>query len=194
MATGKGTTGSTAQTMKAGDAKPKPAKRAISELEAQKRQMMAKMVAASFGEVVTLMMRTPRYRKMPIETLETTAAAPVALGQVAIAEAQSKETGAVMPVAAVLWARVSPEVDRRLSDVENETTSLNINEWRSGDIPWIIEAIGERKALGKLLHQLVTTVFKSKPPKMRTTGADGKPTIGRLQRVDPQDGKAAPKA
>lgn len=190
MATGKS---ASAPSVKAEETKAKPAKRGVSELEAQKRQMMAKMVAASFGEVVTLMMRTPRYRKMPIETLEATAAAPVALGQVAIAEAQSKETGAVMPIAAVLWARVSPEVDRRLSDTENETTALNINEWRSGDIPWIIEAIGERKALGKLLHQLVTTVFKSSQPKMRTTGADGKPTVGRLQRVDPQDGKAEPK-
>ncbi len=95
-----------------------------------------------------------------------------------------------MPIAVVLWARVSSEVDRRLSDTENETTALNINEWRSGNIPWIIEAIGERKALGKLLHQLVTTVFKTTPPKMRTTGADGKPTVGRLERVDKQDGKA----
>ncbi len=194
MATGKSASDASPRPVKAGDPKAKPAKRAISELEAQKRQLMSKMVAASFGEVVTLMMRTPRYRKMPIETLEATAAAPVALGQVAIAEAQSKETGAVMPIAAVLWARVSPEVDRRLSDTENETTSLNINEWRSGDIPWIIEAIGERKALGKLLHQLVTTVFKSTQPNMRTTGADGKPTVGRLQRVDRQDGKAGPKA
>lgn len=193
MATDKSASNASARSAKAGDAKPKPAKAAVSELEAKQKQMMAKLVAASFGEVVTLMMRTPRYRKMPIETLEATAAAPVALGQVAIAEAQSKETGAVMPIAAVLWARVSPEVDRRLSDTENETTSLNVNEWRSGNIPWIIEAIGERKALGKLLHQLVTTVFKSTPPKMRTTGADGKPTVGRLERVDKQDGKPSSK-
>lgn len=179
----------------AADAKAKPAKKApASKLEAQQKAMMAKMVAASFGEVVTLMMRTPRYRKMPIETLEATAAAPVALGQVAIAEAQSRETGSVMPIAAVLWARVSPEVDRRLSDIENETTALGVNEWRSGNIPWIIEAIGDRKALGRLLHQLVSTVFKSTPPKMRTTGTDGRPTVGRLQRVDPQDAPAGRKS
>lgn len=190
MATDKSAPSAAARSGKAGDAKSKSAKTALSELEVKQKQMMAKLVAASFGEVVTLMMRTPRYRKMPIETLEATAAAPVALGQVAIAEAQSKETGAVMPIAVVLWARVSSEVDRRLSDTENETTALNINEWRSGNIPWIIEAIGERKALGKLLHQLVTTVFKTTPPKMRTTGADGKPTVGRLERVDKQDVKA----
>ncbi len=172
---------------KPGDQKSKPAKPQISKLEAQKRAMMAKMVAASFGEVVTLMMRTPRYRKMPIEALEASAAAPVALGQVAIAEAQSKANGATMPVAAVLWAKVSPEVDRRLSDTQNETTALAVNEWRSGDIPWIIEAIGERKALGTLLHQLMGTAFKSTPPKMRTTGADGRPTVGRLERVENQD-------
>lgn len=174
-------------------AKPKEsaAQRSTPPLEAQQRALMAKMVAASFGEVVTLMMRTPRYRKMPIETLEVTAAAPVALGQVAIAGSQSKETGALTPVAAVLWARVSPEVDRRLSNTENETGALAINEWRSGDIPWIIEAVGEREALGKLLHQLVTTVFRDRPPKIRTAGADGKPTVGRLERVDPQARKVS---
>lgn len=167
----------------------KPAKRAaVSQLQAKQKAMMAKMVAASFGEVVTLMMRTPRYRKMPLESLESTAAAPVALGQVAIAEAQSKETGAVMPIAAVMWAFVSPEVDRRLSDVDQDHGMLDKMEWRSGDIPWIIEAIGDRRAVGRLLHQLVATTLKDKLPKMRTTGADGKPTVGRLERVDRQDG------
>lgn len=188
MATDKGAPRAT-RTGKATDAADKSAKKLpLSELEAKKRAMMAKLVAASFGELVTLMMRTPRYRKMPIETLEATAAAPVALGQVAIAETQSKENGAVMPVAAVLWARVSPEVDRRLSDTENEAVSLAINEWRSGNIPWIIDAIGERKALGRLLHQLMTTAFKNAPPKMRSTGPDGKPTVGRLERVESADG------
>lgn len=163
----------------------------VSELEAKQKQMMAKLVAASFGELVTLMMRTPRFRKMPLESLEALAAAPVALGQVAIAEAQNKETGAVMPIAAVTWAMVSPEIDRRLSDVEGEPATLAPKEWRSGDVPWIVDAIGERRAIGTLLRQLIETVFKDQPPKMRTTGADGKPKVGRIERVDPQDGSAA---
>lgn len=162
----------------------------ISQLEAKQKQMMAKMVAASFGELVTLMMRTPRFRKMPLESLEAMAAAPVALGQVAIAEAQNKETGAVMPIAAVTWAMVSPEIDRRLSDVDGEPATLSPKEWRSGDVPWIVDAIGERRAVGRLLHQLIDTVFKDKHPKMRTMGADGKPSVGRIERVERQDDPA----
>ena len=42
-------------------------------------------------------------------------------------------------------------------------------------------------AIGRTLHQLVDTVFKDKKPKMRTTGADGRPTVGRIERVDPQE-------
>jgi len=179
-------------------AKPAQPRRRVSELEAKQKAVMAKVVAASFGELVTLMMRTPRYRKMPLESLEALAAAPVALGQVAIAETQSNETGHVMPVAAVLWAFVSPEVDRRLSDVTEDTIQLGVAEWRSGDIPWVIEAVGERRAIGRTLHQLVDTVFKDQKPKMRTTGPDGRPTVGRIERVEAQDpvsgtdGKLAP--
>ena len=67
----------------------------------------------------------------------------VANGQFAVAEARSQETGAITPVGALLWALVSADVDKHLTDL-SAPLRLKPNEWRSGDIPWIILAIGDR--------------------------------------------------
>jgi hemolysin-activating ACP:hemolysin acyltransferase len=104
----------------------------------------------------------------------------VARGQYALAEAQSKETGATAPVGAVLWALVSEEVDKRLADL-SVPARLKPSEWRSGDIPWIIQASGDMKVLGGLIQQLTQKAFKDRQPKMRVRGADGKVTVGHIE-------------
>jgi cytolysin-activating lysine-acyltransferase len=153
----------------------------LSTEEAKKRALLAKHVAASFGEIVTLLMRSPADRQRSLQDLEWMVAPALMTGQFAVADAQSKETGVVMPVGAVLWAFVSPEVDKRLSETGDQGLRLTAAEWRSGEIPWIVMAIGEPKVVGGLLQQLAKTVFKGKPAKIRARGADGKMVVGRLE-------------
>ncbi len=148
--------------------------------EIKKRAMAAKHVAASFGEIVTLMMRSAADKSITLQDLEWMVVPALQTGQFAVAEAQSKDTGAVMPVGAVLWAMVSPEVDQRLSSMLDQPTRLQAAEWRSGDIPWIVMAIGDPKLLGGLLQQLSKSIFSKQAPKMRARGADGKVAVGRL--------------
>lgn len=157
------------------------ARPALAPDEIKKRGIAAKHVAASFGEIVTLMMRSPADKSITLNDLEWMIVPALQCGQFAVAEAQSKETGAVMPVGAVLWAFVSPDVDQRLSNALDQPARLQAVEWRSGDIPWIVMAIGEPKLLGGLLQQLSKTVFARQAPKMRARGADGKITVGRLE-------------
>ncbi len=157
----------------------------ISPEEAKKRAALAKHVAASFGEIVTLLMRSPGDKQRPIQDLEWMVAPAIMTGQFAVADAQSKENGAVMPVGAVLWAHVSAEVDKRLSELGDQAPRLAPNEWRSGDIPWVVMAIGDPKVLSGLLQQLSKTVFKDKPAKIRARGADGKVVVGRLEMAAP---------
>ena len=145
------------------------------------RAAAAKHVAASFGEIVTLMMRSAADKAITLQDLEWMVVPALMRGQFAVADAQSKDTGAVMPVGAVLWAFVSPEVDQRLSGGADQSMRLQPAEWRSGTIPWIVMAIGENQVLGGLLQQLSKTVFAQQAPKMRARGADGKVTIGRLE-------------
>lgn len=165
-------------TARAAQAAPGPG---ISPEEAKKRAAMAKHIAASFGEIVTLLMRSPAERGHTLKDLEWMVAPALMTGQYAVADAQSKENGAVMPVAAVLWAFVSPAVDQRLSVMADQAVVLAPNEWRSGDIPWVVLALGDTKIVGGLLQQLSKTVFKDKSAKIRARGPDGKMVVGRLE-------------
>jgi cytolysin-activating lysine-acyltransferase len=147
--------------------------------DAKKRVVAAKQMAAAFGEIVTLLMRSPTDRHHSLTDLEWLVVPAVVRGQFGLAEAQSKETGAVAPAGAVLWALVSEEVDKRLSDLSTPLR-LKPDEWRSGDIPWIVLAAGDMRVLGGLIQQLTKTVLKGKQPKMRVRGPDGKVTVGHL--------------
>jgi hemolysin-activating ACP:hemolysin acyltransferase len=151
--------------------------------DAKKRLVAAKQMAAAFGEIVTLLMRSPADKHHSLGDLEWLVVPAVALGHYALAEAQSKETGAVSPVGAVLWAFVSEDVDKRLSDLA-APLRLKPNEWRSGNIPWIVLATGDMRVLAGLIQQLTKTTFKDQAPKMRARGSDGKVTVGRLEVKD----------
>jgi hemolysin-activating ACP:hemolysin acyltransferase len=142
--------------------------------------MAAKQIAAGFGEFVTLLMRSPADKHHTLGDLEWLVVPALAHRQYALAEAQSKETGAVSPVGGVLWAFVSEEVDKRLSDL-SAPVRLKPNEWRSGDIPWVILATGDMRILAGLIQQLTKTVFKDRQPKMRARGKDGKVSVGHLE-------------
>ena len=145
---------------------------------AQKRSMADVHLAAAFGEIVLLLLRSPR-NNYSVADLGWLVAPAVGHGQFALAEARSEETGAVRPVGAVLWAMVSDDVDKRLSDV-TVPLRLKPDEWRSGDIPWIVVATGGMKVVEGLIQQLSKTVFKGKPPKTRIRGTDGKISVGHL--------------
>ncbi len=161
----------------------------LSAEEAKNRRFAAKQTAAAFGEIVALLMRSPTDKHHSLADLEWLVVPAVARGQYALAEAQSKETGATGPVGAVLWALVSEDVDKRLSDL-SAPTRLKPDEWRSGDIPWIIQASGDMKILGGLIQQLTQKAFKDRQPKMRVRGADGKVSVGHVEVKQKADANA----
>ena len=153
----------------------------LSPEQARKHAAVSKQLAAAFGELVTLLMRSENDRKRPIAELEWMITPAIAAGQFAIADAQSKKTGATAPVAAVLWAMVSEEVDKRLSLPEDNTVRLDPKDWRSGPIPWIVLALGDKRIVAGLIKKLNTDVFKDQAPKIRSRNSDGKVVIGRVQ-------------
>jgi len=169
---------------KAPPGQPSGEKPALSAEERSKRVATAKKLAASFGEMVTLLMRSSADRERPLKDLKWMVIPALKAGQFAIAEAHSKETGAMTPIGAVLWALVSKDVDERLTASPDQLIPLKPEDWRSGDIPWIIATIGDPKAVGGLLQPLAKTVFKDRPPKMRVKDKDGKATIAQPQIPD----------
>jgi cytolysin-activating lysine-acyltransferase len=157
--------------------------------ELRRRAALAKQVSSSFGDIVTLLMRSDTERGRTIGDLEWMVIPALQTGQFAVAEAQSKDTGIVAPMGAVLWAMVSETIDRRLSASPDQPLKLEPADWRSGQIPWIIAAFGEPKVVGGLLQQLAKTVFTAEPAKLRARGEDGKPCIARLEfKPKPQTG------
>jgi len=184
--------------------------------------LRSKMISASFGEIVTLLMRSPHYKHYSLSDLEwlvipalltnqflvveAQMKAPVAGGQpegatkeaVARGQAESvskesipqNENGAAasaegaapvagprIPVGLALWAKVSPEVDEKLSANLNAPVKLRPDEWRSGEINWIIDILGDEKIMQSLYAKLKGDVFKGQTFKVRAQNKEGQRVV-----------------
>ena len=73
--------------------------------------------------------------------------------------------------------------DARLSRDLAAPVRVRPDEWRSGDIYWLIEAVGEARAVSALLKQLSESAFKGHEVKMRARTEGGKPGIVTLQQA-----------
>jgi hemolysin-activating ACP:hemolysin acyltransferase len=150
-------------------------------------------VAVSFAQVVSVLMRDPHYRKMPLADLERLVLPPLMLGQFAVAHAPTRSmpsrTGTaqadqsrkqLIPVAVALWARVSGEIDRVLSENIAKPLQLRVGDWASGTHTWITTVAGNERALPRFLAQLQEKEFKRVPVNLRRHGPDGVPYLSAL--------------
>lgn len=169
--------------------KPKnPVAPSADQVKAQALQ--SKMISAVFGEMVTLLMRSEQYKHYSLSDLEWLIIPPLLNNQFMILEARKKSSsiqsgdadqaqpiGPSVPIGLALWANVSPEVDQKLSENLQQPIRLRPDEWKSGEIPWLIEMVGNAQAVKLLFDKLQKEVFISKGFKMRTPGQDGKVAV-----------------
>jgi cytolysin-activating lysine-acyltransferase len=148
--------------------------------EAQRLAVSAIRQSVAFAQIVTVLMRSPRYRHYTLGDLEWLVVPALKTGQWRVVGAQSKQNGVSFPVAVALWARVSPEVDKKLSENLHVPIKLRPDEWQSGDILWLVDAVGEPRVVPQLLKQLLETSFKGREAKVRAAGEDGKISVRRL--------------
>lgn len=153
----------------------------IDPAEMQRLSAQSKDIAAGLGQIMSLLMRARPYRHTMLYELETILMPAIVTRQFRIAESLMPDRKAVLPIAAVTWALVSPEVDKRLTEALDQPIKLKPEEWRSGNIAWIVEAIGEQQAISSLLQHLKQTELKDNTVRMRVRGQDGKPAIGRVE-------------
>ncbi len=166
---------------------------------AKAQSLRSKMVSASFGEMVTLLMKSPHYRHYNLADLEWLLIPPLMTNQFLMVEArvkvpvsedgeavtkdtgadvfqeqdQSQFSGVRIPVGMALWAKVSSEVDAKLSQNLDRPIKLRPDEWRSGEINWLVEIIGDQKIMGSLYEKLKQNVFKSQAFKARAQNNKG---------------------
>jgi hemolysin-activating ACP:hemolysin acyltransferase len=101
-------------------------------------------------------------------------------GQFYVAEAEHKELGLRAPVAVVTWARVSTEVDARLTESAGTPIRLRPNEWTSGEIIWLVDVVGEPTVLETSLRICAYAPFRSQVVKMVTRSNQGAPRVAFL--------------
>lgn len=120
----------------------------------QLEQLKGRLLAAKFGDMVTLMMQSSLHQDVPLGQLRNRLIPPLLRQQYLIAEARKKDSGEVVPVGMLLWAKVSDEVHARLAGSVKEPILLEAEEWSNGDHYWIVDAIGSQKHLTALLTDL----------------------------------------
>lgn len=152
----------------------------LSPEELNRRRALSRHIAATFGEIVGLLMKQPGTKHQTLADLEWMVLPPLMSNQFSVAEAQSKSQGFTSPVAVVLWARVSAEVDQRLTATLDRPIRLAPAEWSSGDIVWLIEANGEPRALQAMLQRLGQQKWQGRGVKFRTRDKDGRTIVSTL--------------
>ncbi len=164
--------------------KPAPltaAGKPLSTEQLAERAQVSQRLAVAVGELVGLMLRSQRHRERRIADLRWLAMPAIRLGQYAMVTAQSKSHGYTAPVAAVLWARVSETIDKRLSESLAEPIRLGPREWRSGEILWLVDAIGDDAAIAALVKRLRSKEWMGKAVKARVTDAKGEVKVRTIQ-------------
>jgi hemolysin-activating ACP:hemolysin acyltransferase len=110
--------------------------------------------ASAFGEIVSLLMRSPTYQSLSLHDLRWLVLPPLKCGHVALAETRIEANDAIVPVGAILWAAVSPDVVARVGRSRTDYPRLDPAEWTSGDIVLITTAVGHPRALKPILNKL----------------------------------------
>ena len=128
--------------------------------------------ANAIGKIVSLLARSTRYRDMPVSDLDWFLMPAIAAGQYLIGETKPSAERRGGVVAMLLWARVSPEVDKRLSESKDKPPRLKPEEWTSGDIVRVIEVVGRKDAIKPLLAEFGTLSRSRTRTKQQDEGTD----------------------
>ena len=151
--------------------------------------------AQAFSSIVAVMMKDEVYKTVRLGELEHMVVPAIVSGQWRVGHAPLRANGdgqksfgqpdarVMIPAAAVLWAQVSDDIDRRMSSSNDKGILISPDKWISGPHVWIAVATGEKHALARVIEQLRRTDFKDKVVKMRARGPDGTLVIRTLGEV-----------
>jgi hemolysin-activating ACP:hemolysin acyltransferase len=143
----------------------------------------SKLFAASVGEIVAVFSRSSAHKHYSLADIEWMILPAVAAGQFYVAEAAHKERGFRAPIAVATWALVSEEVDRRLQGELSRRIRLRPDEWKSGEIGWIVDLVGATAGARQALRWLKAGPFKERSAKLVVRDATGEARVETLERL-----------
>lgn len=142
---------------------------------------VSKMVASAIGDMVTLYSKDPGHKHFSFADMEWKILPPIVNGQYHIETADDTEFGTLRPVSLVTWAKVSDELDKRLSaQAQGELVRLRPQEWASGEHVWLVDVVGTKEGVRKALKAIHQNQLSKTESKVPTRDKDGKLEINSL--------------
>ena len=126
-----------------------------------------------FGEIVSLLLKSPTYQRAALQDLEWLVLPPLRLGQISIAKAPVAGSDTPVPIGTVIWARVSEEIDHRLSTELNKPIRLSQSDWNCGSVLWIVATVGEARVVRALIDRVIQGNDLGPRAKVRTRTPEG---------------------
>lgn len=138
--------------------------------------------AATFAEIVGLLMRCPVHRERKLRDLSWMIVPPFLANQFVIAKVKARQEGEP-PVAVgfALWARVSDEVNKRFCEDLSHPLEIHPEDWSSGDNYWIMDIVASPNMATVLIERLKHTIFAGRSFKIRPITRNG---IRKIVQVD----------
>jgi hemolysin-activating ACP:hemolysin acyltransferase len=133
--------------------------------------------AMEFGKIAVVLLASPRHKALPLGDVFAQLMPCIAANQYVVAGAKLEGRDVADPIAVVMWACVSDEVDSRMSGLAAAPVALAQHEWSCGPHIWIIDAIGPAKVIEAMISQLAAGPLKDRPVKLRRRNPQGQITV-----------------
>jgi hemolysin-activating ACP:hemolysin acyltransferase len=140
-----------------------------------------KLISASVGDVAMVFSRSPAHKHFSLADIEWVILPAVVHGQFHVAETANTEFGFRAPIAVVTGALVSEEVDQRLRGEGPRRARLRPDEWKTGDIGWIIDLAGDQRGLAVAIDWLKAGPFKGKTANIAARDATGAALVLKIE-------------
>ena len=145
------------------------------------------LVSAAIDEIAVVTSRSPEHKRYALADIEWLILPAVLRSRFYVAQAARKDTGFRAPVAVATWALVSEEVDRRLSADLTHRIRLRPDEWKCGDIAWIVDLVGAPAGVANAVRWLRAGPFREREAKIVVREASA---AARIETIGPSKSEA----
>jgi cytolysin-activating lysine-acyltransferase len=150
------------------------------------------LVSAATGDIAVVYSRSAEHEHYSLADIKWLILPVVLRGQFYVAQAARKDTGFRAPVAVATWAFVSDEVDRRLSADLTHRIRLRPDEWKCGEIAWIVDLVGAPAGIANAVQWLKAGPLKEREAKVVVRDAKGGARVTTLDALGIDEGAKEP--
>jgi cytolysin-activating lysine-acyltransferase len=129
--------------------------------------------SAALGDIVSILMRSPKHKALPLDSLRRSVLPAIMHNQFRIARIRKAGRIQAAPAGFAMWASVSDAVDERLRSATQQPITLAFDEWRSGSKLWLIDLIAPPALAATLLRDLDEKVGNGKQISAHVTSSNG---------------------